>query len=1395
MQEHNDLDEKLFQAAVRVAAQHMEMAFDKPLDPARVREIEEALRPGSTMRKMAESLLSYLNGTDSVPEKVSVALDDLRKTTERFAKEAGESGIGLRGGKFSAQKYIARHKRFWGLVKSAALEDSYEEDPNQVLKLRKFADALVKLLADLERNYKEGLDQLGGLVEESKTAGPAAVYPEKDAASFLNGFQHLFYDYLLESKGVRDSLTAAIDAAGLGRGAEVGSNAMGLSAPEEKGVAQQSEAMIGKIRTSIDAAFAELRRRHGDQALADNAAQLMKGLWAETASVLETVGFYSSGKFDIGKFRAWATGKGLKDLPQLPDPNKALVEGAKGTDGTVDEFYNSVHKHLDSLGEAISELQGDKGTQQKALYVFLGSLSPVMAHLKRMTQESKGIEGGKPTGQQATVDIPTTNKTVLLEDKSIDRAPDDISSAKHEQDKAEIEKLIGSLFGGDNHLVGALAEAEQVADGIGEAARMDGLSSLWLQRMHDRLSKAGLRPDGTFQAPAEVPDTSKMTKFAFVKKEEATAALTSAKAKEFVSALYSYVDAYRHAMADTGTSEEMKHAVAWIFRMTLTRVRNSIVAFNEHVNAKALKSKEGKPDASQVGEVLEDKPGEQAQAVSSPQEQQRKKGLPELKEVGIPSDEDEIADANQPVSSATAPSGTIAKHLRQTMLALPNSTKASGTSKVEEFNESIPNFFSNPAIAAAVADIESKYDALDAKYKEKDDVEGGKTSIADRIIRGDSQEWRDAISEIQRTIGAGVKAKKSMPDKVWDKVWSALGAADSIQQSVKALAAAGSVLTNGEMGKAQKKEEARRSNHGIKDQVSQQAAATRLTEALVAVLDKYLDVAPLKMSNEVPEAVKVMASMRGVRNFLRDAITNNSLPLGKWKAEHNVAAGATINALDEQVGSGKLHGKQRTADGVSRVSKLFNDLLAKSSDKEVELKVLPGVVMAAVQEQQSASDKSTQSTDPFSVYKKVNHLLNKVVSGSSSMLARSKAGLAQLSDSVRADAIMLASLRPLADKVQQAGKNFVSGSTTPPEVDTKELSAAEVALSINPPGNEIDSSNIALWKDKMLSLLNVDGKKYSIKAFPGVSAEIEAPKEEKGNDSSGAKKYNLFTEQDKAKMKDAFNGKKAMDLDDNELTQAISEIAPVLYGRLSSMPDGYPVSFGESIAKIKDVKENAGQLLIGKKGVRVRARELLIRIQKFIQDGDEKEFMIPKGKDRKDLKSLLLKSGDFKATKPAGQTQANPPKPPTHPIAGAALEQRLVESSLNMLSDNTKFGLHGLVQKWAPLLNFVTACGNPSDLANLGSSIVVLLKEVSGADLDIGDDKEAILTLAAKIMDTATSLKSKYKSKDEAMAVFSAAFKELVPELVTKTAHDLYSHLSGTDIGRVIATYYSSLHS
>lgn len=213
----SDLDEQLFSMAIKVAASHMEMAFDKPLEESKVREVEEALRPGSQLRKFAEALRDRMSAEDLSKgpngREIVRSLVKLKDTTERFLREAKESGLGFNGGSFSAQKYIARHRRFWGLVKSASLEDFSKEAAAPMADLQKFSNDLVDMLEDLEYNFTTGRKELQDLVDESKSG--KSLYTTADATSFFNGYNHLFYDYLLEKGGLIPTMGEVSDLTGI----------------------------------------------------------------------------------------------------------------------------------------------------------------------------------------------------------------------------------------------------------------------------------------------------------------------------------------------------------------------------------------------------------------------------------------------------------------------------------------------------------------------------------------------------------------------------------------------------------------------------------------------------------------------------------------------------------------------------------------------------------------------------------------------------------------------------------------------------------------------------------------------------------------------------------------------------------------------------------------------------------------------------------------------------------------------------------------------------------------------------------------------------------------------------------------------------------------------------
>jgi hypothetical protein len=173
-------------AAIRIAATKMfNPAFEKSLSAAEKSSIESMVRDIPRAIDKLQAYAELLRGgeTSEGKDQLLSEIIDFGAVSQNLHNEAVKSGFAVDGGNFKPLQYIARHKQFTGLVKSAAARMPLAN--KRAARAASALDAIMGAMEILEENYKSGLAAMGRIAEADAQEGQR----------YLNGFLHLYNDY------------------------------------------------------------------------------------------------------------------------------------------------------------------------------------------------------------------------------------------------------------------------------------------------------------------------------------------------------------------------------------------------------------------------------------------------------------------------------------------------------------------------------------------------------------------------------------------------------------------------------------------------------------------------------------------------------------------------------------------------------------------------------------------------------------------------------------------------------------------------------------------------------------------------------------------------------------------------------------------------------------------------------------------------------------------------------------------------------------------------------------------------------------------------------------------------------------------------------------------------
>ena len=346
-----------------------EPAYEKPVgsDAAIVAALSTA--PGSAaslLDELGEALGGAATFTKEQVQELLKLLGDNDSWFSRFRKEATASGL-LGGHYFDVEKYRIRHRQFSGVGKMAAAGESPE-----VRALKEVQDNLAEatdLVEEISRKYEEGKEALSDSPEDAR---------------FLNGFQHLYEDFLLDpDRGVVPVLEKLLKDAGTAAVGDAPAATESQQDPRVEAIRKVVEETVPEVGKAFDDA-AELMGDDADQLHAILKDVLVKP-WEKVLDLASDAGLHDQGQFDIVRFRKYVQAHGDLTLKEaaggLRNVLRRVAPGFTEKYG-FEGYKNRIKGLWDSFQKGMKELAGQP--EQKALVsvahdIFCGKSPSLLA--------------------------------------------------------------------------------------------------------------------------------------------------------------------------------------------------------------------------------------------------------------------------------------------------------------------------------------------------------------------------------------------------------------------------------------------------------------------------------------------------------------------------------------------------------------------------------------------------------------------------------------------------------------------------------------------------------------------------------------------------------------------------------------------------------------------------------------------------------------------------------------------------------------------------------------------------------------------------------------------------------------------------------------------------------
>lgn len=643
--------------AIKNASLKLAQDFDSPVSTAEESSIE---RKVNDLPKAMEKLQAYadLVASGEVQDTALLsALIDAGNKANALKKEAVSSGFGEDGNNFRPLVYMARHKQFWGLSKSAAIRPSLQNK-----KASRAAKAIQDIIASFEifeENYEQGLEAMDKAAKLDPTNG--AKYRNGFLRMYLNLFEQLepTLEALKEKLGDIDPVQVRKTLEESEAAAETEADEADKKEAEEDALIRKLTSMVNDLEDQVESTFKSLEEKRAAsseeelQSLEATLKEIVDGSWAPEADKMERLGVSPSGKFS----------------------GTAMAKQAAGEEDAVEkevlDIRSDMLMRLKSARDAI-RLQG--GQAAPLVEALVPVYKAVLTAIAELFADSAAA--------------PATEPTLAAPEKD------------------ELEALMDDLFGERNTFPKAMATVQKLVQADPqEVPELATKANQWRAGLAKRLQAYGLSPDGTYTPPQGDQPLEK-TAFKEMKEMESLSVDDMALSGE-LSALVADVKGYwkslQSALANPSVSDEKKSELSKVFKDALYGESEDAVKKQVGSYYAQLKSK-GTPPPEQNPEE-ENKPKTEEKAQPKKEEEAPKD------KVEPPADTEKVHSGSRLFDLAIERARTsTASNL--TIMNDPVKNKA-------KYLRNLDSAVGNSKVRALAEKVESALEAIPAKYRQK----------------------------------------------------------------------------------------------------------------------------------------------------------------------------------------------------------------------------------------------------------------------------------------------------------------------------------------------------------------------------------------------------------------------------------------------------------------------------------------------------------------------------------------------------------------------------------------------------------------------------------------------------------------------------------------------------